>query len=499
MMDRTLRELGLADLPHLGPAPDAEMSVAGLCVDSRQTKPGFVFFAIKGETLDGAEFVQFALRMGASAVVCTAEGAETARASIGDFPVPFLIAGDPRMELAHAAAAFFAAQPDTVVAITGTNGKTSVASFLRQLYTALGRTAASFGTVGVEGAVQKPLSHTTPEPITLHALLAELQDAGVTHATMEASSHGLAQGRLDGVVLSAGALTNVTRDHLDYHDGYDDYLRAKLRLFTDLLPEGAPAVLNADDDSYVYARDEAVARGLRVIPFGQSAECRNGLRLTAARFDAAGQELDLEWFGTKRTVRLDLIGGFQGLNAMAAAALAIGTGEKPEAVFAALSALSGVTGRMEHVATRANGAAIYVDYSHTPDGLSTALKALRLHTPGRLIVAFGAGGDRDPGKRAMMGHEACENADAVIVTDDNPRSENPTDIRKAILAACATAIEIGDRAEAILTGVDALSPDDRLLIAGKGHETGQIIGDQVLPFDDAEQARAAVAALDGDD
>ena len=385
------------------------------------------------------------------------------------------------------------------MAVTGTNGKTSVASFLRQIYTGLGRTAASFGTVGVEGAVEKPLSHTTPEPITLHMLLAELVGEGVTHATMEASSHGLAQGRLDGVRLAAGALTNVTRDHLDYHDGYDDYLRAKLRLFTDLLPEGAPAVLNADDDSYVYAKDEALARGLRVIPFGRSEECAKGLRLTDARFDASGQELDLEWLGAKRTVRLDLIGGFQGLNAMAAAALAIGTGEKPEAVFSALPALSGVTGRMEHVATRANGAAIYVDYSHTPDGLATALKALRLHTPGRLIVVFGAGGDRDPGKRAMMGHEACDHADAVIVTDDNPRTEDPGSIRRAILAACATAIEIGDRAEAILTGVDALSPDDRLLIAGKGHETGQIVGDKTLPFDDAEQARAAVAALDGDD
>lgn len=498
-MTKTLRALGLADLPHEGPAPDAETPVAGLCVDSRDTKSGFIFFAIKGEAMDGAEFAQFAVRMGAVAVVCTAKGADTARALIGDFPVPFLIVDDPRVVLAHAASAFHDAQPRTVVAITGTNGKTSVASFLRQIYTALGRTAASFGTVGVEGAVEKPLSHTTPEPITLHALLAELAEAGVTHATMEASSHGLAQGRLDGVELAAGALTNVTRDHLDYHDGYDDYLRAKLRLFTDLLPEGAPAVLNADDSSHQYARDEAIAQGLRVIPFGRDEECRNGLRLTDARFDATGQELDLEWLGAKRTVRLDLIGGFQGLNAMTAAALAIGTGEKPEAVFSALPALSGVTGRMEHVATRENGAGIYVDYSHTPDGLATALKALRLHTPGRLIVVFGAGGDRDPGKRPMMGHEACENADAVIVTDDNPRTEDAAAIRKAILVACATAIEIGDRAEAILTGVDALSPDDRLLIAGKGHETGQIIGDKVFAFDDAEQARAAVAALDGDD
>lgn len=498
-MTHTLASLGLGDLSHVGPAPDVQAEVAGLCVDSRETKDGFVFFAIKGETLDGAEFAQFAVRMGASAVVATNEGAERARADLGEFTIPFLITDSPRAALAQAAARFHAGQPNTVVAITGTNGKTSVASFVRQIFTACGRRAVNFGTVGVEGAIRAPLAHTTPEPITLHRLLDELTEEGVTHAAMEASSHGLAQHRLDGVRLAGAAFTNISRDHLDYHATPEDYLDAKMRLFVELSPEGAPAILNADDPSFERTKDVALASGLNVIPFGRDPICDRGLRLWDARFDAEGQELDLTWLGDPITVRLDLIGGFQGLNVMAAAALAIGVGEKPVSVFAALPALSGVRGRMEHVASRENGAGIYVDYSHTPDGLATALAALRLHTPGRLLCVFGAGGDRDPGKRPLMGAAAASGADAVIVTDDNPRSEDPAQIRAAIMAACPNGVEIGDRAEAILTGVDALSPEDRLLIAGKGHEAGQIVGAQTLPFDDAEQARAAVLALDGDD
>lgn len=495
-MGRTLEDLGLEGLRVLGPAPGPELEIKGLCADSRETRPGYLFAAMKG-ALDGAEFAQYAVRMGAAAVLTSAEGAATALKDIGQFPIPFVIDENPRRRLALTAAAFYAAQPETVVAVTGTNGKTSVASFVRQIFATLGRRAASFGTVGVEGAVVAPLAMTTPEPITLHRLLAELAAAGVTHAAMEASSHGLAQHRLDGVRLAGGAFTNFSRDHLDYHATTDDYLAAKLRLFAELLPEGAPAVLNADDAAFPAAA--RAAHELEIIPFGRDREAARGLRLIDARFDADGQTLDLEWRGAPRNVRLGLIGGFQGLNAMAAAALAIGCGEAPGAVFGALERLVGVRGRMEHVATRENGAAIYVDYSHTPDGLATALAALRLHTPGRLIVVFGAGGDRDRGKRPEMGLAACDGADAVIVTDDNPRSEDPRAIRAAILAACANAIEIGDRAEAILTGVDALSPEDRLLIAGKGHETGQIVNGVTHPFDDAEQARAAVAALDGGD
>lgn len=495
-MAATLASLGLAGLESRGPKADPSLEIAGLCVDSRETKPGFLFAALKGAR-DGAEFAQYAVRMGAAAVLCSAEGAERAKADIGDWPVPFLIHENPRRKLAELAAAFYAAQPETVVAVTGTNGKTSVASFTRQLFTMLGHRATSFGTVGVEGAVEKPLSMTTPEPITLHCLLAELAEAGVTHASMEASSHGLAQHRLDGVKLAAGAFTNLTRDHLDYHDGFEDYLNAKLRLFTELLPDGAPAVINADDPAWAAAA--RAAKRLEIIPFGRDREAARGLRLIDAEFDAKGQVLDLEWRGAKHKVRLDLIGGFQGLNAMAAAALAIGTGEASKAVFAALEGLHGVRGRMEHVATRANGASVYVDYSHTPGGLATALEALRLHTPGRLIVVFGAGGDRDKGKRPEMGRVAAQAADVVIITDDNPRSEDPATIRAEIAAACPEGTVIGDRAEAILRGVDLLSPEDRLLIAGKGHETGQIVGGVTLPFDDAEQARAAVAALDGED
>ncbi|MEM7524954.1 MAG: UDP-N-acetylmuramoyl-L-alanyl-D-glutamate--2,6-diaminopimelate ligase [Pseudomonadota bacterium] len=493
----TFASLGLTDLSHRGPAPDPLATIGGLCVDSRETKPGFLFAALKGEALDGAEFAQFAVRMGAAAVLCSEEGANTAEADIGELPVPFLIDDNPRRRLAEIAARFFPAQPKTIVAVTGTNGKTSVASFTRQIFAALGRRAASFGTVGVEGAAARPLAMTTPEPITLHRLLAELADEGVTHAAMEASSHGLAQARLDGVRLAAGAFTNLSRDHLDYHASAEAYLNAKLRLFRDLLPKGAAAVLNADDATYGAAWKTATEAGLTVIPFGEGDEAAEGLRLTGAQFDATGQELDCEWRGALYRVRLDLIGGFQGWNAAAAAALAIGCGEDPDAVFDVMPGLEGVRGRMELVATRANGAGVYVDYSHTPGGLATALQALRLHTPGRLIVVFGAGGDRDPGKRPLMGEAACENADAVIVTDDNPRSEDPAQIRRAVIAACPNSIEIGDRAEAILTGVDSLSPDDRLLIAGKGHETGQIVGKTTIPFDDAEQARAAVGALDG--
>ncbi|MEM7546562.1 MAG: UDP-N-acetylmuramoyl-L-alanyl-D-glutamate--2,6-diaminopimelate ligase [Pseudomonadota bacterium] len=494
----TLATLGLGDLPHEGPAPDMEATITGLCVDSRETKPGYLFAALKGTTLDGAEFAQYAVRMGAGAVLCSAEGAETAARDIGPLPIPFLISDNPRHDLALAASRFYPGQPDVMVAITGTNGKTSVASFARQLFVALGHRAANFGTVGVEGAVSKPLTMTTPEPITLHRLLDELQGEGVTHAAMEASSHGLAQARLDGVRLRAGAFTNFSRDHLEYHATVDDYLDAKLRLFRDLLPRNAVAVLNADDATYGKTWAAARDAGLEVIPLGRDAAASTGLRLIDARFDKRGQELLMQWHGKDVTTRLDLIGGFQGLNAMTAAALVIGTGEAPNEVFAAMAKLTGVRGRMEHVATRANGAAIYVDYSHTPDGLATALAALRLHTEGRLLVVFGAGGDRDPGKRPMMGHAACEGADGVIVTDDNPRTEDPALIRKAVMAACPTSIEIGDRAEAILTGVDALSPQDCLLIAGKGHETGQIVGTDVIPFDDAEQARAAVVALDGE-
>jgi UDP-N-acetylmuramoyl-L-alanyl-D-glutamate--2,6-diaminopimelate ligase len=370
-----------------------------------------------------------------------------------------------------------------------------VASFARQIWEALGERAVNFGTVGVEGAVAAPLGHTTPEPIELHALLADLADAGVTHAAMEASSHGLDQHRLDGVRLAAAGLTNVTRDHLDYHGTFEAYLQAKLGLFSRVLPRGATAVVNLDDPSGALAVEAARARGQSVIAVGRAAGC--DLRLVDQRFDATGQTATFAW-GTRRfETRLELIGGFQAHNAMVAAGLVVGSGTGVEAAFDALPALRTVRGRMQLAATRANGASVFVDYAHTPDALATALAALRPHVAGRLLVVFGAGGDRDPGKRPLMGAAAAQGADVVFLTDDNPRSEDPAAIRAAVRAGCPDATEVGDRAEAILLAVDALLPGDALLIAGKGHETGQVVGDSVLPFDDGEQASVAVAALDG--
>jgi len=489
-------DLGLCDGLILGPAPDPAAPVTGLSVDSRHTRPGHLFIALKGVKADGADFARYAVRMGAAAVLCSLDGALRAHAQIGGFPVPFIIDAAPRRRLAQVAARFFGAQPEVVVAVTGTNGKTSVASFTRQIWAALGMRAVNFGTTGVEGAVTQALAATTPEPIALHALLADLAAQGVAHAAMEASSHGLAQARLDGVRLAAGGFTNLTRDHMDYHADAADYAAAKLGLFARVLPQGAAAVASADNPLFAVMADIARSRGLRLIGVGRAADA--ALRLTGAAYHAEGQTVRFVWDGAEHEAALPLIGGFQGANALIAAGLAIGAGAEPGAVFAALPALRGVRGRMEHVATRANGARVYVDYAHTPDALSAALAALRLHTPGRLAVAFGAGGDRDAGKRPLLGAAAAA-ADLVIVTDDNPRSEDPAAIRAAIRAAAPEAEDCGDRAEAILRGVDALGPQDRLLIAGKGHETGQIVGAETLPFDDAEMARAAVAALDGPD
>ena len=484
----------------VGVSPHA--TVTGLASDSRQAGPGVVFFALKGR-LDGADFAPYALRMGALAVVCSAQGAARIRTlwaeegREGAETLPLAVVEAPRLALARAAAALFAAQPEVVAAVTGTNGKTSVASFLRQIWTHLGRRAVNIGTTGIEGAVERPGGLTTPDPLSLHATLAELAAEGVSHAAMEASSHGLAQYRADGVRMAAAGLTNITRDHMDYHRDHRDYVEAKLGLFARVLPRGGAAAINADDPVYEEAAGIAQARGQRLISVGKAESAR--LRLIEAEYHETGQSLHFSYEGQDHRAELPLVGAFQGENALLAAALAIGCGEDAQAVFAALPHLTGVRGRMEHVATRANGARVYVDYSHTAASLETAIAALRLHTPGNLVVVFGAGGDRDAGKRPLMGRAALA-ADIAVVTDDNPRSEDPAAIRAAILAGCEGAdpapIEIGDRAEAILSAVDMLGPGDRLLIAGKGHETGQIVGDEVLPFDDAAQARAAVDMLD---
>lgn len=497
--DRSLAGLGLMRLRVVGPAPDPARKITAIRVDSREVKPGDLFAAMPGTNLDGASFAQYAVRQGAAAVLATAQGVETARSDIGGLPVPFFIAPNPRLELARLAAAFYARQPEVMVAVTGTNGKTSTAHFLRQIWAACGRRAASFGTTGVEGApgLEGP-GQTTPEPISLHRFLAELTGHGISHAAMEASSHGLAQYRVDGVRLLAAGLSNITRDHMDYHDSHADYVQAKQRLFAEVLPEDGTAVVNLDDNAAVATISIAAERGLGVITCGHAKDA--DLRIRSQHFQPHGQWLDFTWEGGLQSVHLPLIGAFQAENVLLAAGLAIATGEAPERVFEALPKLSGVRGRMERVAQRANGAAVFVDYAHTPDALATAIAALRPHCEGRLIVAFGAGGDRDPGKRILMGQAAAAAADHAIVTDDNPRSEDPAAIRRAVMAGVPEGEEIAGRAEAILSGVDALKePGDCLLIAGKGHELGQEIGGETLPFDDAEQARAAVAALDGTD
>ena len=470
-------------------------TITGLSVDSRLTKAGHLFAALPGTRVHGAEFIEFALGMGAGAILTDRLGAEIAAEHLAASEAALIVAEDPRQTLAYASSLWFADQPEVVAAVTGTNGKTSVASFLRQIWELLGHEAANIGTTGVEGAVSIPVQHTTPEPITLHSILAELAGHGVDHAVMEASSHGLAQKRLDGVRLQAAGFTNLTQDHLDYHADFEEYFDAKAGLFARVLPADGVAVVNIDDPHGPRLVQIAKSRGQDVIQVGQSQGA--DLRILAQRCDPVGQDIRFDWQGHVDAARLNLIGGFQADNVMMAAAMAIACGTAPIEAFKVLSRLSQVRGRMELVARRENGAPVFVDYAHTPDAVAKALQSLRPHVLGRLVVVFGAGGDRDPGKRHLMGQEAAAHADVLFVTDDNPRTEDPAAIRAMVLNGCPEATEVADRAEAILRGVDALGAGDALLIAGKGHETGQVIGDDIYPFDDREQASVAVAALDG--
>jgi UDP-N-acetylmuramoyl-L-alanyl-D-glutamate--2,6-diaminopimelate ligase len=486
---KTLAELGLRA------QGGREARVSGLAVDSRQVRPGFLFAALPGSRMHGGDFIRYALRQEAAAILTDRDGAEIARAELAGSSAALVLAEDPREALSAAAALWFGGQPETVVAVTGTSGKTSVATFTRQIWQALGLKSVNLGTMGVLGDFTAPLAHTTPEPITLHRILAEMAADGVSHVAMEASSHGLDQKRLDGVRLKAGAFTNFSQDHLDYHATFEDYFAAKAGLFSRVLPDEATAVINIDDPRGAEMRDIASRRGLKLLTVGRAPGA--DFRITGQRYDATGQDLRFTYGGAPHLVRLALIGGFQAENVLAAAALAIAAGEDPAAVFKALPDLTTVRGRMELAAVRDNGATVFVDYSHKPGALASALQSLRPHVMGRIVVVFGAGGDRDRLKRPLMGQAAAQYADVVIVTDDNPRSESPAAIRAEVMAGCPEATEIGDRAEAILRGVDALLPGDALLIAGKGHETGQIVGDAIYPFDDAEQASVAVAALDG--
>lgn len=486
---RSLADLGLTA------KSGRQAQVTGLAVDSRAVRDGYLFAALPGTRLHGASFIGAALHMGAGAILTDAAGARIAQSALQASDAALIVAEDPRQTLAYAAALWFGAQPEVMVAVTGTNGKTSVATFTRQIWERLGFDAVNLGTTGVEGAWSAPLDHTTPEPITLHRILAACEAAGVTHAAMEASSHGLAQRRLDGVRLAAAGFTNFTQDHLDYHETFEEYFAAKAGLFSRVLPEDGAAVINIDDPRGAQMAAIAGDRGQDLITVGRAPGA--DLHLGAQRFDATGQVIRFDWEDRSHQMRLDLIGGFQADNVLLAAGLAIGAGADPERVFEALPGMRTVRGRMQLAATRGNGAAVFVDYAHTPDAVATAIRALRPHVMGRLVAIVGAGGDRDRAKRPLMGQAAARHADRVIVTDDNPRSEDPAAIRAAVLEGCPGALEVGDRAEAILRGVDTLGPGDALLVCGKGHESGQVVGDDILPFDDAEQASLAVAVLDG--
>jgi UDP-N-acetylmuramoyl-L-alanyl-D-glutamate--2,6-diaminopimelate ligase len=469
--------------------PQAEaVDVKGLAVDSRAVKPGDLFFAIAGSKTDGSRFVDSAIQAGAVAVAGD-------HAPPGGLRVPLVVTPNPRCALALAAARFFPQQPATIAAVTGTSGKTSVAAFTRQIWERLGHASASIGTIGLVSPKRTIYgSLTTPDPIALHRQLDEIAGDGVTHLAFEASSHGLDQFRLDGVRIAAGGFTNLTRDHMDYHPDVAHYLAAKLRLFRDLVAPGGAAVISADHECSQQVIDAARSRGLRIIAVGRNGDgAGEGIRLVEAAVEGFAQKLTFEHRGRKHTIKLPLVGEFQIENALVAAGLAIGIGSEPGAVLAALEHLEGAKGRLEQVGEH-NGAPIFVDYAHKPDALAKALQALRPYAKRKLVVIFGAGGDRDAGKRPIMGAIAAENADHVIVTDDNPRSENPETIRAAILAAAKGASDIGDRTEAIKAGIAALQPGDALLIAGKGHETGQIVGDKVLPFSDHEAVAAALAA-----
>jgi len=460
------------------------VEIAALSSDSRTVAPGTLFAALAGSRADGAKFIADAVARGASAVLI-ANGAAVPEG----LAVPVVRVAEPRRTLALIAARLYGRQPDIAVAVTGTSGKTSVADFTRQIFTRLGRAAASLGTIGLikpKGSVYGTL--TTPDPIQLHKMLAELAGEGVTHLAFEASSHGLDQYRLDGVKLTAGAFTNLGRAHLDYHPDIESYLAAKLRLFRELLQPGQTAVVNMDAPRAEDAARAARERGLDVLSVG---EAGTSLRLKSVAMDGFAQRLAIEHDGRSYDVRLPLPGAYQTANALVAAGLAIAAGEKAEAVIAALAHLAGVPGRLDVVGQRNGGLAV-VDYAHKPEALEAALAALRPFATGKLICVFGCGGDRDKGKRPIMGRIAVENADLTIVTDDNPRSEVPAAIRREILAGAVGATEIGDRAAAINAAVAMMGAGDVVLVAGKGHETGQIVADRVLPFSDHETLKAAL-------
>jgi UDP-N-acetylmuramoyl-L-alanyl-D-glutamate--2,6-diaminopimelate ligase len=468
--------------------PFQSLAVTGISADSRTVKPGFLFAAVPGTKSDGLAYLPQAVAQGAVAVLAQAKPP----APLPDH-VAFIYVPDVRRALALAAAKFYPRQPATIAAVTGTSGKTSVAAFTRQIWTKLGHAAASIGTVGVVSpAGEQYGALTTPDPVELHRIVDRLAGERISHLAIEASSHGLDQHRLDGLRVNIASFTNISRDHLDYHGTPEAYLKAKLILFRDLVAGDGTAVIAVDHAFATDVVDAARQRGLRVIDVGRQA-AGTGVRLAASTIDGFSQVLTLAHDGAEYQVRLPLVGAFQVENALVAAGQAIASGGDPAAIFAALEGLVGAKGRLELIGHK-SGAPVFVDYAHKPDALANALDALRPYVGRRLVVVFGAGGDRDAGKRPIMGAIAAEKADRVIVTDDNPRSEDPAAIRAAILKAAPGAQEIGDRHEAIRRAVAELEAGDVLVVAGKGHETGQIIGQKTVPFSDHEAVREALEA-----
>jgi UDP-N-acetylmuramoyl-L-alanyl-D-glutamate--2,6-diaminopimelate ligase len=460
-----------------------DKTVTGFAIDHRKVAPGTIFGAFQGATVNGEDFIPAAIKAGAVAIVArpgvTVEGA-------------LHIADDnPRERFARLAAGFFAPFPATAVAVTGTNGKTSTVEMTRQLWRMTGFHAASIGTLGVTTADDSVSTGlTTPDIVTFLSNVGGLAREGVTHVAFEASSHGLSQYRTEGLPVKAAAFTNLSRDHLDYHGDMAAYFHAKLRLFAEVLDADGAAVVWVDDANSERVIDLARARGNRLLTVGEHGDT---LRLVGRDPTLLGQGLTIEAEGKSYKVNLPLIGAYQAANALTAAGLVIATGGDIATTLSNLSRLQPVRGRLERAVIAKSGAPVYVDYAHTPDALEAAVAALKPHTQGRLILVFGAGGDRDPGKRELMGREAAAGADVVIVTDDNPRSEDPAAIRREVLKGAPNAIEIGGRREAIAAAIEMAGPEDIVLLAGKGHEQGQIVGDRVLPFDDVTVARECAA------
>ena len=482
----------LDELTHmkLGDATMASIDICGISADSRTVQPGYLFAALAGVEADGRSFVGQAIENGAAAIL-------TQEPMVAGVPV--VTSDNPRRDLALMAARFFEVQPPHIAAITGTNGKTSSAVFLRQLFAAANYKAASLGTLGIDmggGAIEATLDHTTPEPVRLHAALRDLVAHQVTHLAMEASSHGLAQYRLDGVHLSLAGFTNLSRDHLDYHAGAEEYAAAKQRLFTEILAADGTAVITMTQDAGVAMAAACAATGRSVLEVGRPGDAVH-MAITARR--ATGLDVTVDLDGARHDVTLPLIGDFQIENLTLAMGMAKAAGIDATTILEACRDLQAPRGRMQLAGRTSEGAAVFVDYAHTPDALENALTALRRHVPqgGRLLVMFGCGGDRDSGKRPEMGAVAANHADMVFVTDDNPRHEDAADIRAAIMAACPDATEIGDRGGAIEAVLAAAQADDLVLLAGKGHESGQIIGDIILPFDDVTMAQSILASKGG--